>query len=140
MHKVKVLLIVSLAVLFLATRGVAQSETRVEQQHAYSEDERNDPKDYLPGNVDWAVYFTYPSNVSRVVVNSRGETERAVLSRSDINNNFSYKGERYVKVLTGWRARHYANYKGNRQTWANSLRLVYYMPFQPRGPQRRGRP
>jgi hypothetical protein len=140
MHKIKFLLFVSLAMLLLATNGVAQRETRVEQQHAYSEDEKNDLNDYAgPGFVDWAVYFKYPSNVSRVVVNSRGEVERAVLSRSTIDDNFMYKGERYVKVLTGRTARTEAKYRGNRQSWANSLRLVYYQPFQPRGPENRGR-
>ncbi|HEY0323639.1 MAG TPA: hypothetical protein VGC66_21980 [Pyrinomonadaceae bacterium] len=88
MHKIKILLLVSCAVLLLATDSAAQSETRVEQQHAYSEDEKNDWKDSLPGNIDWAVYFKYPENVSRVVVNSRGETERAVLSRSAIDYKF----------------------------------------------------
>jgi hypothetical protein len=138
LRKIKILLLVSFAVLSFVLDSDAQSETRVEQEHAYSEDEKNDWKDNIPGNVDWAVYFKYPANVRRVVVNSRGETERAVLSRSTIDDNYMYRGERYVKVLTGWGARRAANYKGSRQTWANSLRLIYYAPFQPRGPERRG--
>lgn len=137
MRKIKTLLLVSLAMFLPAASALAQGGTRVEQEHIYSEDEKNDWTDHIPGYVDWAVYFKYPANVSRVEVNARGETEGAVLRRSDINKNCVYNNERYVKVLTGKRARNAANYKGNRQTWANSLRLVYYMPFQPRGPERR---
>jgi len=136
------LLLISSAMLLLAADGLAQRETKVEQEHAFSEDEKNNWNDHLgPGFVDWAIYFRYPANVDRVVVHSRGETEGAVLRKSEINYNFMYNGEKYVKVLAGRRARTSANYKGSRQAWANSLRLVYYMPLQPRGPERRrGRP
>lgn len=84
--------------------------------------------------IDWVVYLTYPSNGTDFVVEARGESESAVLRQSTKDFNFYATGQRYVKVIAGYRAREAGNYKSSRQAWANSLRLVYYAPFEPRGP------
>jgi hypothetical protein len=136
----QVLLLVGLIVLLCSADAVAQKKVRVEQRQIFNCDERNDWKDYLPGNIDWVVYFTYPSNGTDIVVEARGESESAVLRQSTKDFNFYARGQRYVKVITGYRARKAGNYKSSRQAWANSLRLVYYAPFEPRGPSGPRRP
>lgn len=84
---------------------------------------------------DYVVLFAVPDNASTFVVQASGRTEQNVLGNSLIDTNWRVNGQRYVKVLSGWRARNFNNYRGSINQWAASLSLEYLIPFQPRGNQ-----
>ena len=127
------------AILFIcAAQGMGQTrETKVRSYPVRSYEERNDPKDYIPGNKDWVVLFEKPEGTRAHVVFANGGTENQVLRNSLIDPYWQENGRNYVKVLTGARAR--KDYNGNIRSWASSLYMEYLAPMEPRGPDNRRR-